>query len=30
MINQPDGPLTEASDVDLATEVTGMIPASHA
>jgi flagellar basal body rod protein FlgG len=30
MINQPDGSLTEASNVDLAIEVTGMIPTKHA
>jgi len=30
MINQPDGTLTETSNVDLATEVTGMIPTKHA
>ncbi len=30
MINQPDGSLTESSNVDLAAEVTGMIPTKHA
>lgn len=29
MINQPDGSLKEASNVDLATEVTAMIPTKH-
>ncbi len=30
MINQPDGSLKEVSNVDLATEVTDMIPTKHA
>jgi flagellar basal body rod protein FlgG len=30
MINQPDGSLKEASNVDLVTEVTTMIPTKHA
>ncbi len=30
MINQPDGSLKEASNVDLATEITAMIPTKHA
>jgi flagellar basal-body rod protein FlgC len=30
MVNQPDGSLTETSNVDLAAEVTGMIPTKHA
>lgn len=30
MINQPDGSLTETSNVDLVTEITGMIPTRHA
>ncbi|MFO7767185.1 MAG: flagellar basal body rod C-terminal domain-containing protein [Pelovirga sp.] len=30
MINQPDGSLRETSNVDLATEVTTMIPTKHA
>jgi len=30
MINQPDGSLTEASNVDLANEITSMIPTKHA
>lgn len=30
MLNQPDGSLKEASNVDLATEVTAMIPTKHA
>ncbi len=30
MINQPDGSLKESSNVDLATEVTSMIPTKHA
>jgi flagellar basal-body rod protein FlgC len=30
MINQPDGSLTETSNVDLATEITTMMPTKHA
>ncbi|MBD1401461.1 flagellar basal body rod C-terminal domain-containing protein [Pelovirga terrestris] len=30
MINQPNGSMTETSNVDLATEVTDMIPTKHA
>lgn len=30
MLNQPDGSLKEASNVDLADEITGMIPTRHA
>ncbi len=30
MINQPDGSLTETSNVDLASEITSMIPTRHA
>jgi len=30
MINQPDGSLTEMSNVDLASEITEMIPTKHA
>ncbi len=30
MLNQPDGSLKETSNVDLAGEITGMIPTTHA